>query len=265
MVTSARSSSDLGANFGILIKTETRLKDPMPSKIGSLLYAIQGYFVSLVLQIRHQTQDAIIRSLVGLVEMHDPVTGKHLERTQHFVKALVRKLQDRPNFKDVLTQKIIHSIYMSAPLHDIGKLRVRDAVLLKPGKLTAEEFDEMKKHAAYGGTVLDQAIERLGYSSFLAVARDIACYHHEKWDGTGYPVGLEGDAIPFPARIMAVADVYDALTSKRPYKEPWPHERARDLIVNERGKHFDPVVVDVFIDVQNEFRKVAQDLCDANV
>lgn len=265
MLSSAHSLSDLGTNTALLIRTETGSKDPMFPKIGSLLGAIQRYMVFLVFKTGHQTKNAVVLSLVGFDEMRDPVTLKHLGRTQHFVKVLARKLQDSPDLKDVLTQKIIRSIYMSAPLHDIGKLGVRDAVLNKPGKLTMEEFVEMKKHAACGCTAMDHAIERLGSSPFLAIARDITCHHHEKWDGTGYPQGLEGDAIPLPARIMAVADVYDALTSKRPYKEPWPHERARDFIVSERGKHFDPAVVDAFIEVENEFRKVAQDLRDANV
>jgi putative two-component system response regulator len=151
---------------------------------------------------------------------------------------------------------------MSAPLHDIGKVGVRDNVLLKPGRLTEDEFEEMKKHTIFGEEALRITEQKLGGDTFLQYAREIAYTHQEKWDGSGYPQGLQGDAIPAPGRLMALADVYDALISKRVYKPPFPHEKAVEIIVEGKGKHFDPDIVDAFIELEDTFRNIALTFAD---
>ena len=165
-------------------------------------------------------------------------------------------------FSDFLDDATIEMLYKSSPLHDIGKVGVRDNILLKPGKLTGEEFDEMKKHAAYGRDAIAASEKILGDNSFLKHARIIAESHHEKWDGTGYPKGLQGDDIPIAGRLMAIADVYDALISKRCYKAPFTHEKAVSIITEGKGQHFDPDMVDVFLKLENQFRKVALEFAD---
>jgi response regulator RpfG family c-di-GMP phosphodiesterase len=209
-----------------------------------------------------ETQDCTILCLAGLAETRDPDTGRHLERTRRYVKVLAEHLRDHPRFSSFLTERTIEKLYKSAPLHDIGKVGLRDGILLKEGHLTPEEYEEMKKHPIYGGDALRWAEERLGFDSFLGLGRDIAYYHHEWWDGTGYPFGLKGEDIPHAARLMALADAYDALTSKRVYKEPFPHAVTRDFLVKERGKHFDPAVVDAFLEAEQEFISIAESLAE---
>jgi len=209
-----------------------------------------------------QTQDATIISLAGLAEMRDPETGAHLERTRSYVKALAIHLRDHPNFRDFLDEHTIEQLDKSMPLHDIGKIGVPDRILQKPGKLTPEEYEEMKKHPIYGGEAIKAAEERLGLESFLRLAREIAFYHHERWDGKGYPFGLSGHGIPWAARLMALADVFDALCSRRYYKEPFPPEEVRLLIINERGKQFDPDAVDAFLELEDEFFRIAKEFSD---
>lgn len=203
------------------------------------------------------TQDVTIMSLAGLAETRDPDTGKHLERTRRYVTALAKCLRGQDGYKDLLTDAAIERLHKSTPLHDIGKVGVPDAVLLKAGRLTEDEYETIKKHTEYGANVLQAAEERLGFDSFLGLARDIARYHHERWDGRGYPSGLRGDEIPWSARLMALADVYDALTTRRTYKEAWSHEAAREWILSERGKQFDPAVVDAFVAIEHEFMAIA--------
>jgi len=206
-----------------------------------------------------ETQDVTILCLAGLAEIRDPETGEHLQRTRLYVRLLAEHLRDHPRFRDHLNDKTIEMIYKSTPLHDIGKVGVPDSVLRKPGPLSTQEFEEeMKKHPLYGGDALRWAEERLGFDSFLHYAREIAYYHHEWWDGTGYPRGLKGEAIPVAARLMALADVYDALTTARVYKEAYPHEKAKAMILDGRGTHFDPAVVDAFLDVEDEFIRIAK-------
>lgn len=203
------------------------------------------------------TQDVTILCLAGLAETRDPETGRHLDRTRHYVRILAERLRDHPRFSEHLSEQAIHRAFKSAPLHDIGKVGVPDAVLLKPGRLTPEEFEQIKVHPIFGGDALRIAEEQLGFNSFLTMAKEIAYYHHERWDGRGYPYGLSGDDIPWPARLMALADVYDALTSKRPYKEPWTHDQARAEIVKNRGTQFDTDIVDAFIAVEHKFIEFA--------
>ncbi len=209
-----------------------------------------------------RTQDVAIYCMASLAETRDNETGKHIRRTQHYVKRLALALVAHPRFAELLSPAYIDLLFKSAPLHDIGKVGVPDAVLLKPGKLNPEEWDEMKKHAEYGKDALENAELEYGTSSFLSVAKEIAYGHHEKWDGTGYPQGLSGEQIPLSARLMAVADCYDALISRRVYKPPFSHAEAAKIILDGRGKHFDPAVVDVFAQLQDAFIQIAEQFAD---
>ncbi|MGF7173758.1 response regulator [Azospirillum doebereinerae] len=204
-------------------------------------------------------QDVTIMALASLAETRDNETGNHIRRTQHYVRALAVELQGHPRFSGTLTDAAIDLLYKSAPLHDIGKVGIPDAILLKPGKLTPEEWEIMKTHAALGRDSLMRAEGQLagGTPSFLHFACEIAEAHHEKWDGSGYPKGLKGDDIPVSARLMALADVYDALISKRVYKAPMPHAQAAAIIVEGRGQHFDPDVVDAFLRIEGRFLDIA--------
>lgn len=207
-----------------------------------------------------QTQDATIFSLATLAEYRDNETGGHILRTKAYVKALAKQLLEDSPYSELLTGEIVTLIEKSAPLHDIGKVGVPDALLLKPGKLTPEEFEEMKKHTVYGYEAILRAEQYLGAdegSSFLRYAREIAYTHQEKWDGSGYPQGLSGDDIPLSGRIMALADVYDALISKRVYKPPFPHKKALEIMKKGRGSHFDPVIFDAFLELETAFIEIA--------
>ena len=208
-------------------------------------------------------QDATIMALATLAETRDQETGNHIRRTQNYVRALARKLQPHPRFSAELSDAIIELLYKSAPLHDIGKVGIPDAILLKPGKLTPAEIAVMNTHAALGRDAI-AAAERLidTPSSFLRLAREIAHYHHEKWDGSGFPERLAGDAIPLAARLMALADVYDALISRRVYKPPMPHAKAVETIRAGRGSHFDPDIADAFLEIAGEFRAIAERYAD---
>jgi response regulator RpfG family c-di-GMP phosphodiesterase len=210
-----------------------------------------------------ETQDVTILCLAGLAETRDQETGQHLERTRLYVKVLAEHLRTHPSFEEYLNDRTIEMLFKCTPLHDIGKVGVRDAILLKPAKLTPEEFEEMKRHTTYGGDALRWANERLGFDSFLRIGQDIAYGHHERWDGTGYPKGLAGDKTPWAARLMALADVYDALASKRVYKSAFSIQMTRDMIVDGRGSHFDPAVVDAFLACEEEFEHIAKTYGDA--
>lgn len=210
-------------------------------------------------------QDSLITTMAAMAETRDNETGQHIRRTQLYMQALCSHLKTQPDFRGYLTERVITMMYKSAPLHDIGKVGVPDRILLKPGKLTSDEFEEIKKHTIYGRDTILAAQRGLDTPEpFLEMAYDIAYYHHEKWDGSGYPVGLGGDAIPLSARLMAVADVYDALISKRVYKEGMRHEQAREIIVDQRGRHFDPRLVDGFLNIQSQFQHIADSYRDAD-
>ncbi len=208
------------------------------------------------------TQAVMIESLATLAEYRDPETGGHIKRTQNYVKALASKLKDHPRFRDKLDEATIEMLYQSAPLHDIGKVGVRDHVLFKIGRLNDDEAASMKKHTEFGYRALMITEQKLGKSTFLRHARDVAYTHQEKWDGSGYPRGLKGDEIPVSGRLMAVADVYDALISKRSYKPPMPHEKAVQIIAEGRGSHFDPDIVDAFLEIESVFRNIALTFAD---
>ena len=208
-------------------------------------------------------QDISIRALAHLAEIRDPETGNHLRRTQGYVRILALHLRDHPRFDVLRGHSAIEILVKSAPLHDIGKVGIPDSILLKPGKLTGEEWTIMKTHARLGCEAIEQAErDAEGPVAFLTVANQIALYHHEKWDGSGYPEGLAGEAIPVAARLMALADVFDALISRRAYKEPLPLDKAIRIIEEGRGSHFDPDIVDAFLVLRDEFAAIAQRYAD---
>ncbi len=210
-------------------------------------------------------QDSLLLALGSLAETRDNETGNHLRRTQHYVRALAVKLSHHPQFRDYLTSQRIEAIFKTAPLHDIGKVGIPDSILLKPARLTPDEFEIMKTHTRLGRDSLAKAEEHLGqYSEFLALAREIAYGHHERWDGTGYPEGLKGEEIPASARLMSVCDVYDALISERIYKKAFPHEDAVEIIRQGRGSQFDPIVVDAFLEMAEEFRSMSKQFRDSS-
>jgi putative two-component system response regulator len=200
-----------------------------------------------------ETRDMTIFAMAKLAESRDPETGHHLDRVRSYCRTLAKRLQENANLRREVDDEYVGLLYQTSPLHDIGKVAIPDRILLKPGKLTEEEFEIMKTHTLHGAATLDAAITEFPDTSFLEMARDIALGHHEKYDGRGYPRGLAGDAIPLSARIMAVADVYDALTSRRVYKEAYSHERALAMITAECGRHFDPDVVAAFLAEAQQF------------
>lgn len=213
------------------------------------------------------TLTVMMESLGTLAEFRDPETGYHIKATQAFVKALANQLSHLPKYKDVLNKEKIESLFITAPLHDIGKVGVPDSILHKPGPLTPLEFDEIKKHTTYAFRVLGLAAHNLKNNPIVACAATIAYTHHEKWDGSGYPNQLKGEEIPLEGRIMALADVYDALTRKRVYKDAMSHQKAKEIIVAGRGSHFDPDVVDAFLDIAeifDELRDLDQHLNNLN-
>ena len=206
----------------------------------------------------NRLQESSIMVMVSLAEFRDECTGNHIRRTQKYVGILAERLARLPKYADLLTPQYIELLEKSAPLHDIGKIAIPDNILLKPDKLTVPEFEIMKTHSRRGCEMLRTAG---GYMSeqgdFLAVAMDIALSHHEKWDGSGYPDSLSGEQIPLSARLMAVADVFDALMTTRPYRSPMTCEQVYKIVVESSGSHFDPHIVDVFMNVQDEFRDIA--------
>jgi len=205
-------------------------------------------------------QEVTILAMASLAETRDNETGNHIRRTQFYVRALAEKLRHRPRFSYFLDDnKTIDLLFKSAPLHDIGKVGIPDNVLLKPGRFTEEEFEIMKTHCKLGRDAIVAAEKRLGLAlPFLSFAKEIAYSHQEKWEGTGYPEGLSGDDIPISGRLMAVADVYDALICRRVYKEGMPHDKAVEIIMQSKGTHFDPDIVDAFMEIADEFQEIAR-------
>jgi len=207
-----------------------------------------------------RTQETVIFALAKLSDSRDPETGDHLERISYYSSTLAAALRQRPDFRDVVTSALVRLIGISSALHDIGKVGVEDAILKKPGSLTPAERSRMQLHTRVGEDCLKEIERRLGTSNFLQMAREIASAHHERWDGTGYPLGLAGEQIPIAARIVAIADVYDALSSKRVYKDALPHEKCVEMILEEAGKHFDPRLVEVFAQIEPSFRVISRQL-----
>lgn len=200
-----------------------------------------------MLERSNETRDATIIGLAKLAEYKDPDTGYHLNRIQSIVSMITKRLSTIPQYKNYLNDEYCKDISLSCALHDIGKVGIPDAILLKPGPLTAKEFDVIKTHPQMGAQVIKEIEKKIHGHSFYNLSREIAMFHHEKWDGSGYPNGLKGEEIPLSARITAIADVYDALLSQRPYKEAFTQEKALQIIKDSRGTHFDPVICDVFI------------------
>ena len=213
---------------------------------------------------RHRTeelrisQEVTMVALASLAETRDNETGNHILRTQHYVLALATHLRDHARFSAALSEEVVDRVFKAAPLHDIGKVGIPDRILLKPGRLDADEFEIMKTHTTLGRDAIENAQRRVGVSvPLLEVAKEIALSHQEKWDGSGYPEGLAGEAIPLSARLMAVADVYDALISRRVYKAPMSHEQAAAIIVAGAGQHFDPDISDAFVALQAQFQMIS--------
>jgi putative two-component system response regulator len=204
-----------------------------------------------------ETREVTIFALARLAESRDPETGAHLERVQSYARVLAQKLSTRPKFQQQVNAEYIRLVHQTSPLHDIGKVGVPDSVLLKQGKLSQREFEIMQSHTVIGAETLQAALEQFPGVPFLEMARDIALTHHERFDGTGYPAGLCGEDIPLCGRIVALADVYDALVSKRVYKDRFSHDAARAIILESSGSHFDPDIVDAFRESEEEFVAIA--------
>jgi putative two-component system response regulator len=204
-----------------------------------------------------------IFALAKLAESRDPETGAHLERVMNYCRVLAQQLPAMGKFTDEIDAEYVRLLYSTSPLHDIGKVGIPDSVLLKPGRLSDREFEIMKAHTTIGAETLDAALKRYPKTRFLRVARDIAASHHERYDGTGYPLGLKGADIPLCGRIVALADVYDALTSKRVYKEAFAHEVAKGIILKEAGTHFAPEIVEAFLAAEPTFIGIRERFCEA--
>ncbi len=209
-----------------------------------------------------QTEDVTIFALAYQAELRDSVTGNHIARTAKYVQLLTGDLMKTDKYKNYITNEYYTEIVKSAPLHDIGKVAIPDRILQKHGRFTDEEFEIMKKHCEFGADMIHKAMQKLNFKSFLQIAEQLTMSHHEKWDGTGYPKGLAGEEIPLSARIMAVADVYDALRSERPYKKGFSHEKTCEIIISDSGKHFDPDIIESFIRLSDQFKKISEELAD---
>ena len=204
-------------------------------------------------------QNGLILVLADMVESRDKCTGDHVRKTAAYCRIILEQMRRDGIYRDQLTDEYINDVVNSAPLHDVGKIKISDTILNKPGKLTDEEFNEMKKHTLAGNEIIQQAMELVSSDSgYLKEAKNLATYHHEKWNGSGYPMGLKGEDIPLSARVMAVADVFDALVSKRSYKEPFSFEKAVSIIEEGSGNHFDPSVVKAFLEVKDKAQKIAK-------
>jgi putative two-component system response regulator len=210
----------------------------------------------------HMTQEATITAMATLAEWRDPETGAHIKRTQNYVRIIAAQMQKKPDYRKILTNDIIDLLYMSAPLHDVGKVSIPDSILLKPGPLDKNEFEKMKLHTVHGRDALAVTECKLGDESFLKIAREIAFGHHERWDGTGYPQGIAGQEIPLSARMMAVADVYDALSSKRVYKDKFDHTVVINIMLEGKGTQFDPEILDSFFGIHEKFLEIASEYAD---
>lgn len=209
-----------------------------------------------------ETRDVAIFALAKLAESRDNETGMHLERVQQYSRVLTAQLLEFPEMAGKVDSDMVRLIYLTSPLHDIGKVGIPDSILLKPGKLTTDEIHIMRRHVDIGAETLDACLRRFPGARFLTVAREIAATHHEKWNGSGYPLGLSRDQIPIAGRIVALADVYDALRSKRHYKEAMSHNQTLEIIVRESGSHFDPLVVRAFLAIQRDFARIASEYSD---
>ncbi|SFM49718.1 response regulator [Thermodesulforhabdus norvegica] len=246
----------------LLARVETHLK------IHRMKRELEAYSHHLEFLVRQKVEEltqaykATIFAMAKLAEYRDDATGHHLERVREYSRLLAEQLARMGHYSEVVTPRFIENIFEASPLHDIGKVAIPDSILLKPGRLTDEEMEIMKQHTVIGASALRDVLRMHPKNEFIAMGIEIAMSHHERWDGMGYPAGLAGDSIPLAARIVAVSDVYDALRSRRPYKAPLPHSNAVGIILAEKGTHFDPLVIDAFVEIQNEFERIAERLSD---
>lgn len=257
------NDEDRKENFRNLRKLEITTDDEIENLYNALLITIkEENRQSTILRKKNEKIDEMQKNLISalaeLVESRDNDTGEHIKKTAEYVNIIARKMQERDYYKTQVTDSFIENITYAAPLHDIGKIQVSDNILLKPGKLTDEEFEKMKEHTVYGGKILKNICDYIPDIEYLREAQFMAEYHHEKWNGKGYPYNLSGESIPLSARIMAVADVFDALVSKRVYKDAFSFEKAVSIIQEESGQQFDPLVVDAFTKSLDEVRHVKE-------
>lgn len=250
MVTSREESGDLieGFHAGIddyLTKPVNRAELEVRLRSGERILTLQD-------------KDTVIFSLAKLAETRDPETGLHLERIQSYCRVIAEKLMHHRLYPDMINRRFVEEIFATSPLHDIGKVGIPDQILLKPGRLDEQEFEIMKTHTLIGCNTLQSSIAKNPRANYLKMSAQIARSHHERWDGKGYPDGLIGDDIPLAARIVSVADVYDALASKRIYKEAFSHEKTRSMISEGKSGQFDPLLVDVFLECEQEFAGILQ-------
>ncbi|HEB71521.1 MAG TPA: response regulator [Nitrospirae bacterium] len=249
-------SMELLARIRSSLQTK-KLQDKLTQMNDQLEQLVEERTIEIML-----TRNAAIFGFAKLAEYRDPETGSHLERIRNYTKILADELKNFPQFQEEVDDEFVTTIFQSSPLHDIGKVGIPDEILLKPGGLTREEFKIMKSHVTIGGDSLASTGKLFGDDSFLSMGRDIAYHHHEKWNGKGYPNGLKGEQIPLPARIMALADVFDALVSKRVYKEAMSLENARDIILAGEGEHFDPDIVKAFRNIEDSFAGIKDQYTD---
>ena len=251
-----------GQPIGSLCVIDTQPRQPAPRQLDALRVLARSVVAQLELRrnaddLREaQTREVAIIALAKLAESRDPETGAHLERVQAYCEILAEQLAALGHYTNEIDDTFVRTLHDTSPLHDIGKVGIPDGVLLKPGKLTPQEFDIMKTHTTIGARALQAALDRHPEAKFLRMARDIAATHHERFDGTGYPNGVAGVDIPLAGRILAVADVYDALSSKRPYKPSFTHEAAKDILLKDSGKHFDPNIIAAFQAAERQFLAV---------
>jgi putative two-component system response regulator len=234
-------NKELMAQKAELVRFNNNLQDMVNAKIKTVV----------------ELQDTLLMAMAELVECRDDVTGRHIERARSYLAVLIDAMRRQGLFAAEVSTWNIKLVLQSAQLHDVGKIAVKDGILNKLGKLSNEEFEEIKRHAAFGGALIEKIIRHTNERAFLEYAKIFALTHHERWDGSGYPNGLRGEDIPLLGRLMAIADVYDALRSARPYKDAYPHEEAVKIIRDGRGTHFDPRLVDLFVSVAGEFEKIA--------
>jgi len=247
----------------LLSRVKAHLVDAANTRTLRVNNEYLAYEVSKRTQQLVDLQDVTMLALASLAETRDSDTGNHLRRTQHYMRLLGNQLKTHPRFSNFLSGDMVSTLFKCAPLHDIGKVGIPDRILLKPGRFDPDELAIMQTHPALGyEAILNAQKATGGHIDFLVIAEEIVYCHHEKWDGTGYPQGLAGDAIPISARLMALADVYDALISNRVYKRGMPHVQARKIIVEGRGLHFDPDVADAFLALEEEFQAIAMKFAD---
>jgi len=265
-------SEDRDEAYGIDLGAIDYIKKPFnPSIVYSrirnymMLKSYQNDLEDMVLErtveLEH-TKDVIVKTMGVLAEFRDNETGAHIQRTQHYVMSLAKYLRKNEKYRDVLTDEVIQALFKSAPLHDIGKIAIPDHILKKPDTLTEAEFEIMMEHTVHGKHAIEAILNDLPGELFIEYAIEIAYTHHEKWDGSGYPRGLKGDEIPISGKIMAMADVYDALTSERVYKPAFSHEKAKSIILNESDGHFDPGLIEAFLALEDDFIRISKEYHD---